>query len=57
MSSVIISLCKKPSLVLGNNFAEDTGLTRAPDDCTLNNSMCKKKSSEKIKFPPIIYTS
>lgn len=35
MSSVIISLCKKPSLVLGNNFAEDTGLTRAPDDSTM----------------------
>lgn len=57
MSSVVITLCKIPSLVLGNNFTEDTGLTRAPDDCTLNNSMCKKKAVKKEKFPPIFYTS
>lgn len=57
--TIVIILCKEVRLPkLGNfsNFTADTGLTRAPDDSTIN-SMCRQKAEDNYAVPVFFCTS
>ena len=56
MSTTIIFICKKPNpLIFVDGVMNLSASCEAPDDCTLNNSMCKKKKAEEIYAVPAFF--